>query len=401
MPIENLGEIMDILYLDCFSGVSGDMIIGALLDCGADWQALQEGITSLAIGARLEVSKQVRQGISCSSFTVHYDGAPQRNLNAISAIISDSGLPISIKNKSLLVFQKLAAAEAAVHGVEPEDVHFHEIGAIDTIVDIVGTFLCLESMGINRVYASALPWTQGLVDISHGRYPLPAPATALLLQGYPCYTVTTQLELVTPSGAVLLTSIASHRTELPPFIPVQVGYGAGFMVRDDGVPNLLRAVRATINDTDSQLALVSILETEVDDLNPEIFSYLHRVFSEHPAVLDYFTTAIQMKKNRPGTLITLLAHPCATEELSHLLIRETGSLGVRFRLQERLQAARREDVLNTPWGPVRIKIAKTADGEVYVKPEFEDCAFIARQEKLPLLRVYAEVNSLLTSYRKE
>ncbi len=390
---------MDILYLDCFSGVSGDMIVGALLDCGADWKTLQEGIDALAIDARIEVSKHVRGGISCSSFAVNANSDIPRNLTAITTIMFDSTLPDSVKSNSLRVLHKLASAEAAVHGTTLEDVHFHEIGAVDTIVDIVGTFLCLESMGIDQVYASSLPWPQGLVDISHGRFPLPAPATALLLEGYPCYPVTTQLELVTPTGAALLTSIASPRGELPPFTPEQVGYGAGYYVREDGVPNLLRAVRAVAHDRGSQQALVSILETEVDDLNPEIFSYLHIIFSEHPAVLDYFTTPIQMKKNRPGILITLITHPYASEELSRLLIRETGSLGVRFRLQERIVVPRREDVLNTPWGPVRIKIAQTATGEIHIKPEYEDCARIARQEHLALWTVYTKLNTILANSR--
>ena len=388
---------MEILYLDCFSGVSGDMIIGALLDCGADWQVLQEGITSLEIGASVEVHKQVRQGISCSSFKVQSEAPPQRNLSSISTIILDSPLPAHIKTKSLLVFQKLAAAEAAVHGGKLDDVHFHELGAVDAIVDIVGTFLCLESMGIEKVYASSLPWTQGLVDISHGRYPVPAPATALLLQGYPCYPASIQLELVTPTGAALLTSLVSTPGDMPPFTPIRVGYGAGVFVRDDGVPNLLRAVRAAISDKDYKHETVAILETEVDDLNPEIFSYLHHIFTKHPAVLDYFTAAIQMKKNRPGTLITLLTHPYAAEELARLLIRETGSLGVRFRLQERFLAARREQVLTTPWGPVRIKIARTASGEVHIKPEYEDCVRIAQQEHFSLLSVYSRVNELLST----
>jgi len=386
---------MEILYLDCFSGVSGDMIIGALLDCGANWETLQEGITSLDIGVRIAVNKQIRQGISCSSFTVQADEAPQRNLSSISTIILESPLPAAIKTNSLLVFRKLAAAEAEVHGVHIDDIHFHELGAVDTIVDVVGTFLCLESMGINKVYASSLPWAQGLVDISHGRYPVPAPATALLLQGHPCYAVSTHLELVTPTGAALLTSIASPRADMPPFTPVKIGYGAGVFVRDDSVPNLLRAVRASVSDGNCELDSVAILETEVDDLNPEIFSYLHHVFTKHTDVLDFFTEAIHMKKNRPGTLITLVTRPHAVEELSRILIRETGSLGVRFRLQNRFLAPRREEVLTTPWGPVRIKIARTCFGEVHIKPEFEDCALIAQQEHVSLLSVYARVNELL------
>ncbi len=386
---------MNIIYFDCFSGVSGDMMVGALLDCGASWADLQTGIDSLEIGAKIEVRKQVRQGISCSSFVVHGEAAPLRRLEDVEKIITRSPLSQAVKFRSIAVFDKLAMSEAAVHGVTPREVHFHEMGAVDTIVDIVGTFLCLETLGIDLCFASSLPWSQGSVEISHGRYPLPAPATAILLQDYPCYPVSVQLELVTPTGAALLTSIAAQGATLPVFIPVRTGYGAGLFERTDGVPNLLRVVQATVSEASGEQDTVAILETEIDDMNPELFSHLVRIMAEHSEVVDYFITPIFMKKNRPGSLITILARPAGTEELCHLIIRETGSLGVRHRLQNRILAVRHEDSLATPWGPVRIKIARLGMDEVRVKPEFEDCAAIAQREGLPILKVYEAVNSLL------
>lgn len=386
---------MNILYFDCFSGVSGDMLVGSLLDCGANWAELQAGIDSLEIGARIGVCKQIRQGISCSSFVVTADSPPLRHLEDIKRIISHSTLSQAVKFSSVSVFDKLASAEATVHGITPEEVHFHEIGAVDTIVDIVGTFLCLETLGIEQCFASSLPWSQGFAEISHGRYPLPAPATAILLQDYPCHPVSVQLELVTPTGAALLTSIAAQGATLPTFIPVRTGYGAGLFERADGVPNLLRVVQATISEPSGNQDMVAILETEIDDMNPEVFSHLGRIMAEHSDVVDYFITPVFMKKNRPGSLITILARPAGTEELCYLIIRETGSLGVRHRLQKRILADRHEDSMATPWGPVRIKIARLGMDEIRVKPEFEDCAAIAQRERLPILKVYEAVNSLL------
>lgn len=391
---------MDLIYLDCFSGVSGDMMVGALLDCGADWNHVAAGISSLGLEATVSVHKQIRSGISCSSFVVAAEAAPLRHLGQILAIITAGSLSPAVKTKSIDVFNKIAAAEATVHGIDIEEVHFHEIGAVDTIIDVVSAFLCLESMEIEDVFASSLPWSQGLVDCSHGRFPVPAPATALLLKGYPCYPVAVQMELVTPTGAALLASMAVHQAQLHSFIPVRIGYGAGLLSRDDNVPNLLRAVRAISPESPCSQDDVGIIETEVDDLKPEVFSHLHRILSKHPSVLDHFTTAVFMKKNRPGNLITVLVKPAAIEEVSRLLIRETGTLGVRHRLQKRIIASRREDILETDWGPVRIKISCISPDEVHTKPEFEDCAAIAQRENLPLLKVYEIISaSLHTRYR--
>lgn len=389
---------MDFIYLDCFSGISGDMLLGALLDGGASFTFLQDSIAALKLNAELSCSKTVIQGISCSSFKVKGPAAPPlRHLAHIEELIQTSPLPLQIKNDSLAVFLKLAEAEAQVHGIDVSSIHFHEIGAIDTLVDVVGTFLCLQDLGIERVYASPLPWAEGMLDMSHGRYPLPAPATANLLKGYPCVHSDAGIELVTPTGAALLTSLVKQHDKPASFTPLSIGYGAGTNTREDKVPNLLRIIRAGESDVPGQREKIAILETELDDLNPEVFSHLYSLFLDQPGVLDFYTTPVFMKKNRPGTLISILAACDAVDELCGLLMRETGTLGVRYRFQERIILSRRQETLLTPWGPVRIKLAQYKNGAVHKKPEFEDCQAIARENDLPLLEVYNVIQSLLNN----
>jgi uncharacterized protein (TIGR00299 family) protein len=386
---------MSFLYFDCFSGVSGDMIIAALLDCGASFEDLSRAVDSLPISAHITFQNREVQGIRCTSFEVAGGDAPLRHLADIEQIIYRSSLAPTIKAKSLQVFNKLASAEASVHGVSPAEVHFHEIGAVDTLVDIVGTLVCLDSLGITEAYASSLPWSSGLISISHGCYPLPAPATTLLLTGFPCFFADAGVELVTPTGAAILTSIASPLLDPPPFVPAGVGYGAGRNLRKDGVPNLLRVVKADFVAPILSSEAVAVLETEVDDLNPEIYSYLHELFVSHPSVWDYYTSPVYMKKTRPGTLITLVARPDSAELLAGLLMQESGSLGVRYRLQKRYTIPRSESSLETPWGPVRIKRARLAAGSIRIKPEFENCQAIARSHNLSLIEVYSVVNALV------
>jgi len=386
---------MGFLYFDCFSGISGDMMVAALLECGASFEELQKAVSRLPICVNLSYRHKIVQGIRSAVFAVDAPGtAPIRHLADITEIISSSALSADVKTKSLRVFTRLAEAEAHVHGASPATIHFHEIGAVDTIVDIVGTFLCLESLGVDEIYSSPLPWSGGLIDISHGRYPLPAPATALLLSNFPCVFTDAGIELVTPTGAALLTSIASPLIDFFPFIPQKVAYGAGSYIRKDNVPNLLRVVKADSARCSEQEQTVAILETEIDDLNPEIFTHLAHLFNSHEAVLDYFTTPVYMKKNRPGTLITLITLPEHAELLARMLIQESGTLGVRYRMQNRYVADRSESGLETPWGTVRVKIAHLPLGGVRIKPEFDDCQAIALLHNLTLLEVYTVVNDL-------
>lgn len=390
---------MSFLYFDCFSGVSGDMIVASLLDCGASFENLQQALSELPVAASLSCSSKTLQGIACTSFEVHSEAAPLRFLADIEKIIRGSNLSPNVKLRSLEIFTRLAEAESRVHGITPDKVHFHEIGAVDTIVDIVATFLCLEYLHIDELYASPLPWSPGFVDIDHGRYPLPAPATSLLLSGFPCVFSDAGFELVTPTGAALITTIAKPWAASRVFIPSRIGYGAGNYIRKDKVPNLLRVVKADSVLADGAANPITILETEVDDVNPEIFTHLHQIFGSHPDVLDYFTTPVHMKKNRPGILITLITRPEAADVLAHKLMLESGSLGVRYRLQHRYTVPRAESRLDTPWGPVRIKIAQYNNESIRIKPEFDDVQSIALRNNLPLFKVYAAVIELASAIK--
>lgn len=390
---------MSLIYFDCFSGVSGDMLIGALLDCGVSWEEFREQISALNLSVNLSSKKRFINGISCCDFQVKsLNPAPLRHLHHILEIIDGSGLSNFVTAGSLKAFRQLAEAESQVHGISIDQVHFHEIGAVDTIVDIVGAFVCLELLDITAVYSSPVPWSRGYVDISHGRYPLPAPATALLLQDIPGYGSDVDMELVTPTGAALLKTLCSQFGPLPPCIPRKIGYGAGTKVRNDNVPNLLRAIKADNSlpaaDKSAQ-PLVAVLETEVDDLNPEVFSHLYNVLLEDKDVLDFFTSPIIMKKNRPGFLMTVLASPTAAPRLSQTLIEQTGTLGVRYRLESRFIVERWQEFITTPWGEVRIKICKLPSGGNRIKPEYDDCHAVAVKYNIPLIDVITTVTRLI------
>ncbi|MEN6463198.1 MAG: nickel pincer cofactor biosynthesis protein LarC [Syntrophomonas sp.] len=391
---------MSLLYFDCFSGVSGDMLIGALLDCEVSFEGFHEQISSLNLPVNLTVHKRVVNGIRCCDFQViPLNPAPLRHLHHIVEIIEKSGLSDFVTAGSLKVFHQLAAAESKVHGISVDQVHFHEIGAVDTIVDVVGAFVCLELLGITTVYSSPLPWSSGYVDISHGRYPVPAPATALLLQDIPCYGSDVAMELVTPTGAALLKTLCSHFGTLPPSIPRKVGYGVGSKVRNDNVPNLLRVITAdpVLPTADSSAGpMVAVLEAEVDDLNPEVFSHLYNVLLEDKDILDFFTSPVIMKKNRPGFLMTILASPNAASRICQIMIEQTATLGVRYRLESRLIVERHQEIINTPWGEVRLKIWKLPSGGNRFKPEYDDCHAIAVKYNIPLVDVLTTLNHLIS-----
>ncbi|MEN6327109.1 MAG: nickel pincer cofactor biosynthesis protein LarC [Syntrophomonas sp.] len=389
---------MDFLYFDCFSGVSGDMLIAALLDLGVDFENFIEEIARLNLSLSLSCEKVNVSGIISSRFLIDQANCTtHRHLPDICRIIESSTLKGEIKQKSLAVFNKLAAAEAQVHGVPLENIHFHEIGAVDTIVDIVGTFICLDLLNISQIYASPLPWSQGFIDIEHGRYPLPAPAVVLLLKGVPCCSAPIAMELVTPTGAALITSLTSSFGPIPNSTPLEIGYGAGTTKREDRVPNLLRVVKASLSPAlKPGQELVAVLEAEVDDLNPELLGYLFETLLSDDDVLDLYTSTVMMKKNRPGFLLTVMARPAAIDKVAGILFRESTTLGIRHRLQARTILPRHYENVHTPWGPVRVKVAHLPEGEVRAKPEFEDCRAIAASHNLPLPKVYAMVNELLS-----
>jgi hypothetical protein len=383
-----------IVYFDCFSGASGDMLLGSLLDAGLPLEALEADLARLGVaGYRLEARRVIRHGVSGTHLRVHVEPGerPARTLPAIEQILTASDLPEQLRSASLSVLRRLARVEAAVHGVGVEQVHFHELGAVDTLVDVVGFVCALERLEISAVYCSALPLGGGTVQTEHGRLPVPAPATLALLaqSGAPTRPGPIQAELLTPTGAALLTEFATFTQ--PAMTIHTVGYGFGtkeFGPAEDvmhGWPNALRAwlgepLPAAPSAESDQVVL---LATNLDDVTGETLGYvLDRLLAA--GALDVWFTPIQMKKNRPATLLSVLSRPEETDQLAALLLRETPTLGVRRQVLSRTKAAREVRQVETPWGPVRVKVKFVAGQAIAVSPEYDDCARLAAQAGVPL-----------------
>lgn len=385
---------MNCAYLDCFSGISGDMFVGALLDAGVPLEELSSALSSLPIeGYRLEAERTHRKRIYGTRFKVIQDAGlhPHRTFSDIRDIIEKSALADAVKLNSLAVFEELAVVEGAIHGVPPEKVHFHEVGAVDSIIDIVGVAFCLEYINIRALYCSALPLGHGFTESSHGTIPLPAPATAALLKGVPVYGAGIPFELVTPTGAALVKKLCSSFGIMPPMVVEKIGHGAGARELADR-PNLLRIfiggeVPSPIGDT------AAVLETDIDDASPEWLGFaMERLFAS--GALDVAFMPAQMKKNRPGVHMQVIAPPHLTDALADVIFRETGTLGVRTSYCMRRILSRREVEVNGPFGPVKVKEATGLDGSRAIIPEYEECRRIAAQRGIPLKEVYAWVMSL-------
>lgn len=390
---------MRIAYIDCFSGVSGDMLLAALIDAGADASAVEAGINSLRISpVDIAVSRVRVKGISSTRIWIEskHDGE-LRNLRKIEGILNESTLPGWVRDRSLETFRRLAAAEAKVHGVPVEEVHFHEVGAMDTIVDVVGCFLALHLLKIDRVVASHVPWNRGYVALEHGTYPVPAPATAELLRGVPCYGCEAPIELVTPTGAALLLTMAEDFGPLPVMSPLCIGYGAGHQERPD-VPNVLRVI---IGDSPTDVGVIAesvdVLETQIDDMSPEFYSFLGEKLGDS-VVLDYYYTPVYMKKGRPATLVTVITPAGRAREAARVLLTHTSTLGVRYRSAARLVLEREMITVATKWGEVRVKVAYVGGRGPKIAPEFEDCRAIACAHDLPLDTVYQEAVSAAVTH---
>jgi len=418
-----------VLYFDCSSGAAGDMILGALLDAGLPFDDLRGALGSLAVSADdIWTERVTRAGVSATKFLVrgeeatvdhlHAHGHPHnhdhsgahshartpsgalatqaheiaahsrgvhRTLAEIVGLIEGSALSAAGKERAQALFHRLAEAEAAIHGTSVEAVHLHEVGALDSIIDIVGTVYALEALGVDRVVASPLNVGGGTVRSAHGLLPVPAPATVRLLAGAPIYSGTQKVELVTPTGALLVTGFADSFGAIPEMRLRQVGYGAGARDFSD-TPNVLRVL---IGDSEQpQAHAVVVIEAEIDDMNPQIFGMLmDRLLAE--GALDVFYTAIQMKKNRPGTLLTIVASPDSRERLTSTVFRETTTIGVRYREMARECLDRDIVTVDTPFGPIRIKVSRR-DGEVLnASPEFDDCIRIAASAGQPVKDVQA------------
>lgn len=434
---------MRIAYLECFSGMSGDMLLGALIDAGVPCSLLEETVAALGVGASLQISRVVRSGISATKVDVWVNGEKDmpreeyweskishdhlhphshgergdhvygedgatvmasgeskpaashrdthgRNLTAIKQVISRAAISAAAKARAIAMFEALGAAEAKIHNVSIEAVYFHEVGAVDAIVDIVCAAVGAEALGVDEIVCSPLNVGGGTVKCSHGTFPVPAPATLELLKDAPVYSSGLQAELVTPTGAAIVRTLASRFASFPEMKIVKTGFGAG--TRDfQGQPNV---VRLTIGDSMSTFAAnstaetISVLEANLDDLNPQIFGYVMDCVLQEGA-LDTFAVPVQMKKNRPGTLLTVLCKPENAAKLTQMLFTETTTLGVRRRDEVRTVLARRWESVQTAWGEVRIKIASMNGSVTNYAPEYEDCRRIAAKHHVPLKQVMA------------
>jgi uncharacterized protein (TIGR00299 family) protein len=377
---------MKIAYFDAFSGISGDMTVGALLQLGVTLDALRDELSKFPLsGYSLHQSGRELSGIQASKFHVEVT-APlgERSFRAIARMLEDSTLSAPVKKTALRIFTVLAEAEGRVHGVAPEAVHFHEVGAIDSIIDIVGTAFGLHTLGVEQVYVSPLPMGTGLVPSRHGVLPVPGPATVELLKGWPVRFADGEAEMVTPTGAAIVAAVG-HRGTLPQMQVTAVGYGAGERTLRDR-PNLLRVlVGEPVSATREEQLLV--LETNIDDLNPELYEYVvERLFA--CGARDVVCIPIQMKKNRPGVFLWVLCDPADREILSGVIFAETSTLGVRSYPVSRVALRRETLEVTTAYGTIRVKIAHTPGGYMNHAPEYEDCKQRAREHAVPLKVVY-------------
>src|SRR5579864_1426081 len=463
---------MRIAYLDCFSGMSGDMFLGALIDAGVSPKLLHETVAALDIGARLEISKVNRSGITATKVDVfvhgekelpreefwaneathshphsheheHHHGAQAhvggesgvptrldardvrrsstdsavpgagapaphkhehdhgRSLREIKRTIQDSAISAQAKKRAIQIFEALGAAEAKIHNMDIKSVHFHEVGAVDAMVDIIGAAVGVEALGVDEIICSPLNVGGGTVKCAHGTFPVPAPATVEVLQGAPVFSSGIQAELLTPTGAAIVKTLASRFGPFPEMKIEKSGYGAGS--RD--FPGHANVVRLTIGESVATLTaktaseMITVLEANLDDLNPQVFGYvMDRLLDE--GALDAFAVPVQMKKNRPGALLTVLCKPEHADALTEIIFAETTTLGVRRHEEMRRTLARRWENVRTPWGEVRIKIASMNGTVTNYAPEYEDCRRLAAEHHVPLKQVMQEAARAYTGGRE-
>jgi pyridinium-3,5-bisthiocarboxylic acid mononucleotide nickel chelatase len=429
---------MRIAYLDCFAGISGDMFLGALLDAGVDPNILHEAVAALNLNATLKIEKDDRSGISSTKVHV-YEGStlaeqtqihtheheeghnhqhththqhhPKtqhqhkaghthehnhthgRSLTVIRDLINAAPLALAVKQTAIHTFELLGASEAKIHNVPVEKIHFHEVGAVDAIVDIVAASAGIHALAIDKWFSSPLNVGGGMVDCAHGRFPVPAPATADLLRGLPTYSAHIEKELVTPTGAALIRALAPTFGQQPAMRVERIGYGAGTRNPKD-FPNVLRLSIGEADDSTHpkhspskhhahESQTVTVLETALDDLSPQILAYVSETALAQGA-LDVMLTPVIMKKGRPGTLLTVLCNPSDSPALQQLILRETSTLGLRIRQDSRVCVDRHHAHVATPYGDIRVKIGTLNGQECNIAPEFEDCRAAATKHNVPL-----------------
>jgi len=381
---------MKIAYFDCFSGASGDMILGALIDSGLPLEELKAALASLKLsGIDVKASPVKKGALVGTKVDVLVPPGPshRRHLSDIVEIIDKSGLDQDVKEDAKRIFRRLAEAEAKVHGTDIEEVHFHEVGAFDAIADIVGSAFGIRWLGVEKLYASPLNLGSGTVRTEHGQLPVPAPGTVELLRGIPIYSTGIEGELTTPTGAAILSTLVKRFGPIPQMTLERIGYGAGSKELAQQ-PNLLRLLVGEAKDTFEE-DRITVLEANIDDMNPQFFEpLLERLFQE--GALDVFITPIMMKKFRPAVKLTVLAEPSLMETLSAIILRETTSFGVRLHEAGRRKLRREVIEVQTRFGPIRVKAGYSGDGLLLLSPEYEDCKQIALSKRVPIREVYEE-----------
>jgi pyridinium-3,5-bisthiocarboxylic acid mononucleotide nickel chelatase len=388
-------DVTQIAYFDCFSGISGDMALGALLDVGVPSDVLLEDLKKIPIeGYSIRVIKEQRGLITGTRVLIEIDHQPSRSFEDIKELIYESKLEERVQQKILMIFDNLARAESRVHNMPPSEVHFHEVGAVDSILDVAGTVIGLHFLDIGRVYSSPVPIGRGFVKSHHGLLPLPAPATVLLLEGVPIYGKNIERELVTPTGAAILASLAEGYGPMPEMTLVSSGYGVGSDPASDP-PNLLRMLVGTSSSSFDYKHLL-MLETNIDDMNPEFYGHvLDKLFAL--GALDASLTPVQMKKNRPGVVLGVLIEPALKASMLELIFGETTTLGVRIHEVKRVELRRTIDTIQTPYGPCQVKRVTLPDGDRRVIPEYEACRRIAEEHRMSIRKVYEEILFLTKS----
>jgi len=390
---------MKIAYFDCFSGISGDMTVGALLDAGLKIETLEKELKKLGLsGYQLEVNKVVKKGISATQFKVKIkEEGVERRFKDILTILEKSKLDEEIKKETKKIFFNIAQAESKIHQKDIDKIHFHEIGGLDSIIDITSAVIGIKTLGIEEIYSSALPLGKGFVKCAHGVIPLPAPATLELLKNIPTYSGGIESEMTTPTGAAIIGTLAKSFGERPLMKIERIGYGAG--EKEFSIPNLLRMsigekILQDENVKDNYVSDEAVLiETNIDDMNPEFYDYImDQLFSQ--GALDVFLTPIQMKKNRPAHMLSIIGYEQNLKEILEVLFSESTTLGVRLREIKRLRLAQQNFIAETKYGKIKIKLAVFKEEIKNIAPEYEDCKKMAKQYQIPLKEVYEEAKKI-------
>jgi len=381
-----------VLYFDCFSGISGDMILGALVDLGVDLESIRKGLKGLGVRGYTIKSRQVkRNGITATKVNVVSGISSRKNhkrsFRDIKNLLNNSQLPKKVKSDSIEIFHRIGKAEAQIHRTTLNKIHFHEVGSIDSIIDIVGGALGISMMNPHRIYSSPLNTGEGIVKCEHGTLPVPAPATLKLLKGIPCYSNGTKKELTTPTGAALIGYFADQFRSMPSMYILDAGHGAGGHEIKE-IPNLLRVIFGEIEEFPEPCPM-KIIETNIDDMNPE---YYEHVMDElfNVGVADVFFTPIYMKKNRPGILLSVLVSYENYDSAARVILTETSTFGIRYYDVDRTVLGREEKLVKTSFGKVRVKIGILNGSILRASPEYEDCKKIATRKKIPLKTIFEE-----------